>query len=535
VKLEQIAAPPPQLSPEMRYASLHRTVENGLATDRTWTELIQVCVELRKHDEALEAFDRLASATHRTRAHGLLRRHGLVTAGPDEEDQKRLRVTEVDLNPGIREQVLDAFRFLFEDHMPLTVVVATLTFPLVVGLGGVLTSGSQFFLLPLIALIPAVSVLGLVGALGRRILLEASQGLDDAPTLPSVPELAREAAHFLLDGLALCTIFLGPGLALTLLDGTGSSAAIVALCVGGLILPMAMAIRQTTGRWRTLAPTRLFPAVIRCSPRYLAIAAVTVLLFAPAALSFYLTMGSQLYLVVSVIGPLSVAPLFVASRLMGQVLHNERDTLRELFDVPENRCATRIAAESPPAPTPARAPTTTARQRGPLGAPSHPEAGTAKQRPAPQRAQPPARQPASPAPAPPAAREAAAPPSPAPTPRARQAQAPAGAPPLRRPTPSLAAPAPGLRGPVADPQHGGADPGYGAPPARPSRWSARATTQPASSQAAPAPAASKSARQRKNGVVGDAIPDLTKLPGVSVVRGEQREKAGASSTSRGKQ
>ena len=59
MKFEDITAPQPRLSPEMRYASLHRTIENGLATDRTWAELIEVCLHVGRLDEACSALQHI--------------------------------------------------------------------------------------------------------------------------------------------------------------------------------------------------------------------------------------------------------------------------------------------------------------------------------------------------------------------------------------------------------------------------------------------------------------------------------------------
>ena len=70
------------------------------------------------------------------------------------------------------------------DNRECFVMVMTMIFPVVIGLGGLLTQGTNGLVLPLIALIPALSTIGLVGALGRQILLDASRGISDPPRLP---------------------------------------------------------------------------------------------------------------------------------------------------------------------------------------------------------------------------------------------------------------------------------------------------------------------------------------------------------------
>jgi len=58
------------------------------------------------------------------------------------------------------------------------------------------------------------------------------------------------------------------------------------------------------------------------------------LLIAPAITALVLTMGSEIYLQISVIGPLTVVPLFVTSRLLGRVLDLRRKSLGRLLDMP---------------------------------------------------------------------------------------------------------------------------------------------------------------------------------------------------------
>ena len=333
MNIEDITAPPPRLSPQMRYASLHRAVEGGLATDRTWAELIEVCLELELNDEATSCFWHIDEAATRRRLLAGMQKRGLmldVSLGAAESGDPtnspaagppRVR----DESDSIAERILDGFRFLFLEHMPLTAVVATVTFPIVVGLGGFLTAGVPgSFVLPLLALIPALSVVGLVGALGRRILVEASRGLEDPPEIPSLHDLVPEAGRFLMDASILVAIFLGPAALLAQFETTGISSVLAALAVGLTLLPMAMALRQTRDDWSCLKATELFRACTRGGLEYMALVATGAALFAPSIVSLWMTGGSHLYRVVSVIGPLAVTPTLVMSRLLGSFLFAKR-------------------------------------------------------------------------------------------------------------------------------------------------------------------------------------------------------------------
>lgn len=528
----------------MRYASLHRTIEGGLETDRVWAELIEACVELGRHDEAENSFWNLKDHATRRRLLVSLQRRGLllgVALGPAESDAE-------DGGPSVRngrfregslpDRIADGFRFLFSDHMPITAIVTTVTFPIVVGLGGFLTSTVQNSLvLPLLALIPALSVVGLVGALGRRILVEASLGLDDPPEIPTAKTLARESGRFLLDFGLLAALFLGPGFVLAnLASHVGWSSALAALAVGLLLLPMAMALRQTRDDWTCLAPSVLFGSIVRGGAEYLAVVGVAGVLFLPSFLAVLMSSGSHLYLLVSVVGPLAVVPTFVVSRLLGQFLF----AMRRTYHVEA------IAAAVATAPAPVRPDFATPRLSGRLQAPTHPEAApAAKSAPA---ARAPARRPAA------AARPAATQPGTGSRPAARP---PAGAP---RPTaarPTAARPAPAAqRAPAARPA-GAAQPTNGTPAPAARRPLAQRTPpvepRPAPASVAqqagmpaprlrirddmtPAPATPAAptapARRGVGAIIGEAIPDLTKMPGVSVLKGDARVAAGAAAPTR---
>lgn len=522
VRTETITAAPTRLSPEMRYASLHRTIENGMDTDRTWLELVQICIELERRDEARAAFEHVHEPSLRRRAFNVLAAAGVKVAMPSGDGNHPSQAK--DTRHSLIEWIADGFRYLFLDHMPLTTVVATVTFPLVVGLGGFLTSSvHNSWLLPLVALIPALSVVGLIGALGRRILVDTSRGIDDVPEVPPAAQLCREAGRFLCDAVLLASLFLGPALLMTQLADVGLSAIGAAFAVGGTLLPMSLAMRQTRDDWSCLSPTDLFSSIRHAGMRYFVAVGVGFVLTTPAALSVWLTWGSALYLMVSVVGPLLVVPIFVMSRLFGQtIVRIERDRIAQ-----QRQLATAQAVVTQAAPVAAPAPVA---PRATPRAVAHPEAAlAAPQAPAPRAAAP------APAPAPAVPEARAARPNAGNFPggslglRSDRAVAPSGR--SRSATPAEPNPAPnGIRNLGTAPAPAPARPP--APPVARSMPTPRLRARADGAQPSPQTPRPQRFQPVSTSTIGEQIPDLTKLPGVSVLKGEARVAAGAAAPTR---
>ena len=231
------------------------------------------------------------------------------------------------MQPSFKEELSGAFRFLFEDHMPLTVMITALTFPLVVGLGGFLTQGTNELLLPVIALVPILSVVALVCALSRKIMVEAAAGMDEPPAIPEFGSLIRHATRFLVDSAVMAVVFLGPAVG-CFFHGTPREVTVAVLVLGIILLPMALVLRQVRNDWRTFWPPTLLEAIFNGGIPYLGALIVAALLFVPAVVVGIATLGSELYLQVSFAGPLLAMPLFVASRFTGRVLSNRSDWLK---------------------------------------------------------------------------------------------------------------------------------------------------------------------------------------------------------------
>lgn len=550
MQLEQLGTPVEVDSPHRRYAALHRAIDSGMASDATWRELVNVCLLLEHRDEALRAFRRLTGVQARRDVEALLIHRGLLEPEAPPPDPGASAAAAA---PGLREETLEAARVLLDDHMPLTTAVATLTFPLVVGLGGFLTAGHSFFLFPLIAALPALCVVGIVGALSRGIMVDSAHGVHDVPRIPGSAVLVRQSARFLLDGLVLVGALAGPAIAMHCL-GLALSTTLLAAALAAVLLPMALLMRQITNDWRALSPNHLFRAIGRLRGDYLGRAAVCAGLFLPAALAAIGTAGSLLYLQVSVVGPLLVAPLFMAARLLGRMVDLRRDDLRDLLDLPARSRSevvsavtravastapapasrTPTATRSPAAPSPATrspatrspaAPSPAVVRTGVFGVPTTTNGTTARPRGAPSSA------PSRPAPnagKPVAGRPLASRPV---TREAGPSRAVRTSPATPRPTvassPAPSAPAqPVQRRAAPTPQQSTAKP-TGKPTAQPTASpTAKPAARPAAAKA-PAPATPAPTRIE---VTDEPLPDFTAMSGYHIVQGKARVLAGAAAT-----
>ncbi len=322
MQLEQITAPPAQ-SPQMRYASLHRALEKGIDSDSTYIELVKVCVQLALNDEAVRMFHQVEDPRERLHLQNLLLRHRVITEPIlDLSGGKAPRERQLTF----REEITSAFQFLFHDHLPISVISLTIAFPVIVGVGGMVTQKTHSAVLSMLVMLPGVFALALVCGLARRILLDARSGRDEAPRISDVRELVHEGGYSLFDAALFTAICMGPAVVLYEV-GQGLWAMLGALALGGLLLPMALVLRTIRGDWATLAPHFLFAAIAKGGMPYLRTALVAMALFAPALAAGYATLGSEPYLVFSVLGPLVVAPVCVAARLLGRMVESHADRL----------------------------------------------------------------------------------------------------------------------------------------------------------------------------------------------------------------
>jgi hypothetical protein len=437
VQLESHATPPRE-TPQQRYANLHRAIERGLDSDEVWRELAEVSASIGHGDEAVRCVRHVRNEAVRYTLESRLIRLGLMSerarshpaapaasgAGPGAHDTQH----------GLRDHVVDAFQYLFHQQMPWLVLLTTLAFPLVVGVGGFLTAGGSPLLLTAIAAMPGLCVVALVGAMGRQILLTSAEGTGDVPAIPGFAELVVDARRFFVDAGLVLGALLGPSLVAIWL-GAPLTTTLPALAIGGYFAPMAWSLRHLNGTLHALSPVKLLRAVTRGGASYAGIAAVACTLFAPGAAVGFLTLGRPVWVQIAIVGPLCVVPLYIVSRLLGTWLDSNRHVVRQGNQAQRAAAAAALAAAaSPDGAVRADSDNAARRPRRPDGLQRFqaPVARQARKRPAaaapaaPQQVA--QRAPARPAMRAAAPRAAAAPAAPAARPAVAPAPAPTGAP-----------------------------------------------------------------------------------------------------------
>ncbi|MFY9343515.1 MAG: hypothetical protein WAT39_13545 [Planctomycetota bacterium] len=322
-------ATPSRVSPQQRYANLHRAIERGLDSDEIWKELAAVSLHLGHEDEARRCVPRIRSAAARSALESRLERLG-VLAAPDGNHAAAPAASDAGPDAtapaeaaGLRDHFADACQYLLHQRMPWLALLTTLAFPLVIGLGGFLTAGGSMLLLAAIAAVPGLCVLGLVGAMARQVLLASARGDSDVPAIPSFWTLVGDARRFFVDLGLVLGVLVGPAVAAAGL-GAPWTAVVPAAAIGAFFVPMAWTLRQVHGDLTALSPVRLVRAIARAGGSYAGVATVVLLLFVPATLTAMVTLGRPVWVQIAIVGPLSVLPLFVSARLLGTWLEPRR-------------------------------------------------------------------------------------------------------------------------------------------------------------------------------------------------------------------
>jgi hypothetical protein len=316
VQLENIATPQEDSTPQLRYASLHRAVERGMASNEVLSELAIICLQLGHHDEAVRIHGNMTPGAIRDHVGSKLVRRGLISrsaaggaAGLDDDDFGD------DRDPSIREHVLDSVQFLCQSHMPAVALLTMLAFPVVVGLGGFMTSGGSPWLFAALATLPGLCVLGVVGAMGRHIFLQSSEGEEEVPAIPAPAEMVLSARRYLGDVSIVLGALVAPSLTL-LWFGAPLVSSLPGLLLGMFLVPIALILRQIRGDIGALSPVAMVRG-IGCCRGYSKVTAAFWLAFAPAAIAFWSSLGNAVWLQIAIVGPLAVLPTFAAARLLG--------------------------------------------------------------------------------------------------------------------------------------------------------------------------------------------------------------------------
>jgi hypothetical protein len=359
VQLESHATPP-QESLQQRYATLHRAIERGLDSDEVWRELADISLRIGHTDEAVRCSRHIRNATTRLALESRLTRLGLATT-PVAPANHAAAPAASDAGPAAEREgehlsshAIDALQYLFHQHMPWLVLLTTLAFPLLVGLGGMLTAGGSPLILAAIAAVPGLCVLGLAGAMNRQILLVSSEGCPDAPAVPCFSLLVADARRWFTDAALVLGSLVGPSLAGVWFHAPWH-ATVPGLVCGAFFVPMAWALRHVRGDFAALSPVHLVRAIARTSPSYLGLTAIVTALMLPAAITAWLVTGRPVWVQIAALGPLFVLPSFVASRLLGTWIDVHRQALgRTAAAAPEAPVVAASHTSAAAAPTPRR-------------------------------------------------------------------------------------------------------------------------------------------------------------------------------------
>jgi hypothetical protein len=537
VQLENIATPQEDQTPELRYASLHRAVERGMASEEVLRELVEICLQLGHVDEALRVHASMKPGATRELVTSRLVRRGLLH--PDQHGGARplFALSNSDA-PEIREHVLDAVQYLCQGNMPAVALLTMLAFPIVVGLGGFLTAGGSVWLFAGLAAIPGLCVLGVVGAMGRRIFLDAVEGSQELPPIPTPAEMIAGAKRYLLDFGMVLGVLVGPSITALWFDMPLLSS-LPGLALGMFVVPVALILRQIRGDITALSPVLLVRAITACRG-YPRVAGWYWVAFAPAALAFWTSLGHAVWLQIAIVGPLAVLPTFLTARFLGTFTELHKERLQPLVTAiakqPRPKAPARVRTAAPAAP---RARFVDAGQpQGHRHTPLPPRHGKPKAaaprtaaRPAPATTRPPAARPA------PAVGAPNLPPRPSSLARKASLSTPAPRP-LGQVTPTAVT---HTSPPQLPTQRSGPPPAQRMRTTSPARIEGRAPlgkapapAQPQPPRAPAAPAARPAARPKPAAPEPPEPPqfegpDVSGIPGARVIPSDQRERFGAAS------
>ncbi|MFK7740461.1 MAG: hypothetical protein AB8H80_09055 [Planctomycetota bacterium] len=325
-------------SPQQRYATLHRAIEQGIDSDDIWSELAEVSVQLGHDEESRRCAKRIRDDARRKRIErtcfpeeARARERHLEQSGSTAAGVKRRENEQEEAEtPGVGEHLLDSVQYLMHQQMPWLVLTTMLAFPLVVGVGGFLTAGGSPLLLAAIAALPGISILAIVAAMGHEILTTSCAGESDVPDIPPIHTLIRNARDFLCDACITLLAFFGLPIALTLL-GVPLQTTLLLFAAAALLAPLAFALRQVRRDMSSFSPRFLFGAVRGAGTGYSAIALCSSLAFAPAIAVAIATIGRPVWVQIAIVGPLCVLPVFSVARLLGSWLDTRRDTIGHLL------------------------------------------------------------------------------------------------------------------------------------------------------------------------------------------------------------
>jgi hypothetical protein len=362
VKIESHATPI-EGTPEQRYATLHRAIEQGLDSDDVWCELASVSATLGHAQEAKRCTQRICNDARRDKYERTLALGDKLerddnkspTMAPAASNAGPMRdKREATYEPGVADHLLDAGQYMLHQQMPWLVLTTMLAFPFIVGIGGFLTAGGSPLLLVAMAAIPGVCVLLVVAAMAHEILRSSSEGESDVPDLPEFGQMIRGAKSFLWDATLVFALFFGLPIGIAI-AGAPLTSTVPSVLIGVYFAPLAFALRHVRRDLRSFSPVFLVRAARRCGRGYGLVAVAIVLALVPAALVATLVVDHALWVQIAVTGPLCVLPMLGVSRLLGTWLDSHRKSLGYLLTSQPQAPLRTQSINTPPAPKPSQA------------------------------------------------------------------------------------------------------------------------------------------------------------------------------------
>ena len=370
-------------SPEARYQKLRRDIDQGLDSQATWEEFVEICLTLGHVGEVVRALPHVDDLRLRSHYESQLEIQGIVMAGKSEATReptprrvdpdrvngthaaspsrtrapspaplgaqhvraggsgarrrfqsemkqvaRRVRVSRGVERESVWDECKDAIEYLLLDAMPLRILGLTLLFPAAVALGFLLPVFVGEQLTSLLQYTPVLIALGLFLAYAQKILLHSAGGEEDPPDLfdDAFTMLAAGTQGFVRIG-ALCVLFIGPSiLAFSLGLPIGLQAVLI---VAGLVyLPMAILGVTVLNSWEAIAPRTVGRGIAVDLPGYLKLSLIFGLAVSLPATGIFLTLNSTLAHSAAVVGPLLLAPGLGIARLLGRYFYAREQSMR---------------------------------------------------------------------------------------------------------------------------------------------------------------------------------------------------------------
>lgn len=361
-----------ETSPEVRYAQLHRDLERGMDSERLWAELFEVCLKLGKVGEAAQTLHGIHTPGLGFKLTRMLEEHGVILhgLGPDVDPEDpsaaippkpKLAATapalgapdrppravplkgaavgptaprprpvlpapsapavpeaeEEDEQESLGEECYDALRFLLKDHMPLSVAVLALLFPVAATAGWLVPSGLGAWPTLVLRLIPILVVAGFFLHCANRLIRDAAQGNEDPPPVGVLTKGAVSGGPRALASFAtLVLICLGPAGAAYLIGLPWQHWGPLAL-IGIGYLPLAILGISLRGSWEGALPGPVLRAIIVDFWGFFGLTGLVALTLSLPVLG-WLASGSDALLQLAVGGPLLVASGVALARLLGR-------------------------------------------------------------------------------------------------------------------------------------------------------------------------------------------------------------------------